>query len=110
MATETAPQTNPAATSGAPREAHLFSRLPLRGVTLRNRVGMSPMCQYSSPDGYATDWHLVHLGSRAVGGCGLIMAEATAVSPRGRITPRDLGIWDDRHVEFLARIVRFVKS
>ncbi len=108
MATHTAPQLISAATPGTPHEAHLFSPLTLRGLTLRNRVAMSPMCQYSSLDGYASDWHLVHLGSRAVGGCGLIMAEATAVSPRGRITPRDLGIWDDRHAEALAPIVGFI--
>ena len=89
----------------------LLSRpLTLRGVTLRNRVVMSPMCQYSSPDGLATDWHLVHLGSRAAGGVGLVFTEANAVSPEGRITPHDLGIWEDRHVESLVRIVRFVKE
>lgn len=88
----------------------LFEPLTLRGVTLRNRVVMSPMCQYSSEDGLANDWHLVHLGSRAVGGVGLVMVEASAVTPDGRITPADLGIWDDQHVEPLARIARFVAS
>jgi 2,4-dienoyl-CoA reductase (NADPH2) len=88
---------------------HLFMPLALRGLTLRNRVVMSPMCQYSSTDGLANDWHLVHLGSRAVGGVGLVMTEASAVSARGRISPRDLGIWDDRHIEPLARVVAFVK-
>src|SRR5437870_2243714 len=89
---------------------HLFAPLTLRGLTVRNRLVMSPMCQYSSVDGLANDWHLVHLGSRAVGGVGLIMAEATAVSAHGRITPQDLGIWTDRHVEPLARTVRFVQE
>lgn len=88
----------------------LLSPLTIRSVTLRNRIVMSPMCQYSSQDGMAHDWHLVHLGSRAAGGTGLIIAEATAVSPEGRITPADLGIWDDKHIEPLARIVRFVES
>jgi 2,4-dienoyl-CoA reductase-like NADH-dependent reductase (Old Yellow Enzyme family) len=90
--------------------AHLFDPLTLRSVTLRNRIGVTPMCQYSSVDGFATDWHLVHLGSRAVGGAALVTVEATAVEPRGRISPQDLGIWDDRHVETLARITAFVRS
>jgi 2,4-dienoyl-CoA reductase-like NADH-dependent reductase (Old Yellow Enzyme family) len=90
--------------------AHLFDPLTLRGVTLRNRIGVSPMCQYSSVDGFATDWHLVHLGSRAVGGAALVIVEATAVEPRGRISPQDLGIWDDRHVEPLSRIASFVRA
>ncbi len=89
---------------------HLFQPLTLKSVTLRNRIGVSPMCQYSSEDGAATDWHLVHLGSRAVGGAGLVIAEATAVSPEGRITPGDAGIWSDHHVEPIARINRFVKQ
>jgi 2,4-dienoyl-CoA reductase-like NADH-dependent reductase (Old Yellow Enzyme family) len=88
---------------------HLFTPLELRGVTTRNRVAMSPMCEYSSVDGLANDWHFVHLGSRAVGGVGLVMTEAAAVSATGRITPADLGIWEDRHVEPLARAVRFIK-
>src|SRR5437764_8962262 len=88
----------------------LFRPLTLRGVTLRNRVVMSPMCQYSSLEGLATDWHLVHLGSRAAGGVGLVFTEANAVSAAGRITPFDLGVWEDRHVEPLARVVRFVKE
>jgi 2,4-dienoyl-CoA reductase-like NADH-dependent reductase (Old Yellow Enzyme family) len=87
----------------------LFGSMTIRGVTFRNRVAMSPMCQYSSQEGMASDWHLVHLGSRAVGGVGLVMVEATAVSREGRITPSDMGIWDDRHVEPLARIARFVQ-
>ncbi|MEP6800910.1 MAG: NADH:flavin oxidoreductase/NADH oxidase [Acidobacteriota bacterium] len=86
----------------------LFDPLTLRGLTLRNRIGVSPMCQYSSEDGVANDWHFVHLGSRAVGGAGLVMVEATAVAPRGRISPQDMGIWSDAHVEPLARIARFV--
>jgi 2,4-dienoyl-CoA reductase-like NADH-dependent reductase (Old Yellow Enzyme family) len=88
----------------------LFDPFRLRGVTLRNRIGVSPMCQYSSEDGKATDWHLVHLGSRAVGGAGLVMCEATAVEARGRISPEDAGIWCDFHVEPLARITRFLKQ
>ena len=101
--------TAPAAADGRPAP-HLFSPLTLRGVTLRNRIVVSPMCQYSSQDGAATDWHLVHLGSRAVGGAGLIFVEATAVEPRGRISPEDSGLWDDRHIEPLARIVRFCQE
>jgi 2,4-dienoyl-CoA reductase-like NADH-dependent reductase (Old Yellow Enzyme family) len=90
--------------------ADLFRPLTIRGVTFRNRVGVSPMCQYSSVEGLANDWHLVHLGSRAVGGAALVMVEATAVTPDGRITPGGMGIWDHRHIEPLARIVRFVES
>jgi len=88
----------------------LFSPLTIRSVNLRNRVVVSPMCQYSSEDGFANDWHVVHLGSRAVGGAGLVIAEATAVESRGRITLGDLGIWKDEHVEILARIARFMKG
>jgi len=87
---------------------HLFSPLTLRGVTLPNRIVVSPMCQYSSADGFANDWHLVHLGSRAIGGAGLIFTEASAVSPEGRITPQDLGIWKDEHIVPLARITAFL--
>jgi 2,4-dienoyl-CoA reductase-like NADH-dependent reductase (Old Yellow Enzyme family) len=90
--------------------SHLFSPLAIKSITLRNRIGVSPMCMYSSEDGVATDWHLVHLGARATGGAGLVIAEATAVSPEGRITPGDAGIWADKHIEPLARINRFVKS
>src|SRR5256886_14512975 len=86
----------------------LFDPLPIRDLNFANRVFVSPMCQYSSQDGYATDWHLVHLGSRAVGGAGLILTEATAVLPEGRISPHDLGIWDDKHIEMLSRIVGFI--
>jgi 2,4-dienoyl-CoA reductase-like NADH-dependent reductase (Old Yellow Enzyme family) len=88
----------------------LFEPLQLRSVTLRNRVGVSPMCEYSSIDGFADDWHLVHLGSRAVGGAGLVMTEATAVEAPGRISPNDLGIWKDEHVDALARVTRFVRA
>ena len=90
--------------------AYLFDPLPIRGITLPNRIAVSPMCEYSSQDGFANDWHLVHLGSRAVGGAGLIFTEATAVTSEGRISPEDLGIWSDAHIEFLARIVRFLRS
>src|SRR5471032_996252 len=90
--------------------SHLFSPFTTRGLTLKNRIVVSPMCQYSSTDGFAEDWHLVHLGSRAVGGAALVITEASAVSAEGRITPDDLGIWKDEHVEMLARIVRFMKS
>jgi 2,4-dienoyl-CoA reductase-like NADH-dependent reductase (Old Yellow Enzyme family) len=90
--------------------SHLFSPLTLRGVTLRNRIGVSPMCQYSSTDGFATDWHLVHLGSFATGGAGLVISEATAVVPEGRISPQDLGIWDDGHVDMLRRITAFISA
>ena len=74
-------------------EPHLFSPLTIRSVTLRNRIGVSPMCQYSATDGLANEWHFVHLGSRAVGGAGLVLVEATAVAPEGRITPGCLGLW-----------------
>jgi 2,4-dienoyl-CoA reductase-like NADH-dependent reductase (Old Yellow Enzyme family) len=102
--------TSPNLEEVTPPGSHLFSPLRLRGLTLRNRIGVSPMCQYSSPDGVATDWHLVHLGSRAVGGAGLVMTEASAVSPEGRISPLDLGIWNDRQAEALAPIVRFLHA
>jgi 2,4-dienoyl-CoA reductase-like NADH-dependent reductase (Old Yellow Enzyme family) len=89
---------------------HLFTPLTIRSITLRNRIAVSPMCQYSSDDGFATDWHLVHLGSRAVGGASLVIAEASAVESRGRISPQDLGIWKDEHIENLSRIAAFVKQ
>ncbi len=88
----------------------LFSPLTQRSITLRNRIVVSPMCQYSCTDGFATDWHLVHLGSRAVGGAAVVMAEASAVEARGRISPQDLGIWQEAHVEPLARVARFVRE
>jgi 2,4-dienoyl-CoA reductase-like NADH-dependent reductase (Old Yellow Enzyme family) len=87
---------------------HLFDPLAIRDITFANRAFVSPMCQYSSTDGYANDWHFVHLGSRAVGGAGLVLTEATAVVPEGRISPQDLGIWMDDHVEPLARVARFI--
>jgi len=88
--------------------AGLFDPLAIREVKFANRVFVSPMCQYSSHDGYANDWHFVHLGSRAVGGAGLIFTEATAVLPEARISPQDLGIWSDAHIEMLGRIVSFI--
>jgi 2,4-dienoyl-CoA reductase-like NADH-dependent reductase (Old Yellow Enzyme family) len=90
--------------------AHLLTPLSIREVAFRNRIAVSPMCQYSSNDGFANDWHLVHLGSRAVGGAGLVMMEATAVEARGRISPQDSGIWKDDHIAFLSRIASFVKQ
>ena len=90
--------------------SRLFEPFTLRGVTLRNRIGVSPMCQYSSTQGLASDWHLVHLGSRAVGGAALVMVEATAVEARGRISPHDMGLWGDEHIEPLARVVRCVEA
>ncbi len=90
--------------------SRLFTPLTLRSVTFRNRIFVSPMCQYSSLDGLPTDWHLVHLGSRAVGGAGLVMVEATAVSPEGRISPDDSGIWSDTHAEAFLPISRFIRE
>ena len=89
---------------------NLFSPLPQRSITLPNRIVVSPMCEYSSTDGHANDWHLVHLGSRAIGGAGTVMTEAAAVSPEARITPGDLGIYTDDHIPFLLRITDFLKS
>ena len=86
----------------------LFDELEIRGATLRNRIIVSPMCEYSSEDGFANDWHLVHLGSRAVGGASVVFTEASAVSAEGRISPQDLGIYKDAHVEYLSRITRFI--
>ena len=88
----------------------LFSPFPIRDLRLRNRIAVSPMCQYSSVDGFASDWHFVHLGSRAVGGAGLVMLEASAVTPEGRISPQDLGIWKDDHIGELSRIAGFLKE
>ncbi|HET6256922.1 MAG TPA: NADPH dehydrogenase NamA [Puia sp.] len=90
--------------------SQLFNSLLIRDISFNNRIVVSPMCQYSSRDGMADDWHLVHLGSRAVGGAGLVFTEATAVSPEGRISPADLGIWKDEHIDGLRRIVKFVRS
>lgn len=92
------------------REAMLFRPLRIKGVEFRNRIWVSPMCQYSSRDGHPTDWHLVHLGSRAAGGAGLVMVEATAVSSEGRISPDDSGIWSDSHVSGFKRISDFIRS
>jgi 2,4-dienoyl-CoA reductase-like NADH-dependent reductase (Old Yellow Enzyme family) len=89
---------------------HLFEPLPIRSLTLANRIVVSPMCEYSSVDGFSSDWHVVHLGSRAVGGAALVMTEATAVTAAGRISPQDLGIYNDGHVGGLARIVRFIHT
>lgn len=91
-------------------ETDLLSPLTIRGVTFRNRIGMAPMCQYSARDGMASDWHLVHLGSRAAGGVALVIVEATAVTAEGRISPGDVGIWSEAHNEPLARIADFVRS
>jgi 2,4-dienoyl-CoA reductase-like NADH-dependent reductase (Old Yellow Enzyme family) len=92
------------------RQAHLFSPLRVRDVELRSRVVVSPMCQYSSRDGLANDWHLVHLGSRAVGGAALVIAEASAIVPDGRISPWDLGIWSDAHADALRPVAAFVAA
>ena len=89
-------------------DVDLLSPLTIRSVTIRNRIVVSPMCQYCAVDGLADDWHLVHLGSRAAGGAGLVFTEATAVTPEGRISPGDLGLWDDRHIEPLAMVARFI--
>lgn len=90
--------------------SQLFSPIKIKDTTLKNRIVISPMCQYSAIDGFANDWHLVHLGSRASGGAGLIIQEATAVAPEGRISPEDLGIWKDEHIEKLKAITAFIKS
>jgi 2,4-dienoyl-CoA reductase-like NADH-dependent reductase (Old Yellow Enzyme family) len=89
---------------------HLFQPLTIRSVQLKNRIVVSPMCQYSSTDGFANEWHLVHLGSRAVGGAGLVFTEAAAISPQGRITPHDLGIYKDEHIAYLRAITNFIKN
>src|SRR5512133_2905676 len=88
----------------------LFSPFELRSVTFRNRIFVSPMCQYSSQEGLPTAWHLVHLGSRAVGGAGLVMVEATAISPEGRISPDDSGIWSDAHAPAFTPITSFIRE
>ena len=89
---------------------HLFEPLTIKDITLRNRIGVSPMCMYSYEDGFSNDWQIAHLGSRAAGGAGLVITEATAVEPRGRITPFDLGIWSDAHIAGLARVVGAIKQ
>lgn len=88
----------------------LFDPFTIKSITLRNRIGMSPMCQYSYQDGFSNDWQLMHLGARAVGGAGLVIAEATAIDPAGRITPYDVGIWDERHIEPLRRVTNIIQS
>ncbi|WP_188049353.1 NADH:flavin oxidoreductase/NADH oxidase [Flavobacterium sp. GP15] len=88
----------------------LFSPLSIKSITLKNRIAISPMCQYSATDGFANDWHLVHLGSRASGGAGLIIQEATSVSPEGRISPEDLGLWKNEQIEKLKQITQFIIS
>ncbi|MBO9729937.1 MAG: NADH:flavin oxidoreductase/NADH oxidase [Chitinophaga sp.] len=90
--------------------SHLFTPFSLRKVEFRNRIVVSPMCEYSSEDGFANDWHLVHLGTRAVGGAGLVLSEAAAVSPEGRISIHDLGIWKDEHIPMLHRITAFIAA
>ncbi|HAE59874.1 MAG TPA: oxidoreductase [Anaerolineae bacterium] len=89
---------------------HLFDPITIKGITLRNRIGVSPMCMYSYTDGFSNDWQIIHLGARAAGGAGLVIAEATAVEARGRITPHDLGIWSDEHIEALARMTCVVRG
>jgi 2,4-dienoyl-CoA reductase-like NADH-dependent reductase (Old Yellow Enzyme family) len=89
---------------------HLFSKLRMREVDFANRIVVSPMCQYSSVDGYANDWHFAHLAARAVGGAGLVFTEAAAVTPEGRISPQDLGVWSEKHFEPLERIARFMEN
>ncbi|HEY3414899.1 MAG TPA: NADH:flavin oxidoreductase/NADH oxidase [Armatimonadota bacterium] len=90
--------------------SHLFSPIQIRDITFRNRIGVSPMCMYSCSDGFANDWHMVHLGCRAVGGAGAVLTEAISVLPEGRISPDDLGIWKDDHVENLDRVFRFISE
>jgi 2,4-dienoyl-CoA reductase-like NADH-dependent reductase (Old Yellow Enzyme family) len=104
-------ETFPSSTvAGGKQTARLFEPLQIRDIRLENRAVVSPMCQYSAEDGFANDWHLVHLGSRAIGGAGLVIVEATAVEARGRISPSDLGIWKEDHIEPLARITRFIQK
>lgn len=107
----TSEQASPASASNMVAEKpNLFSPLKIRDITLKNRIGVSPMCQYSSVDGFANDWHLVHLGSRAVGGAALVICEASGVEARGRITPDDLGIYKDEHIEMLKKITSFIEE
>ncbi len=106
----TAAAPNPTNTDSKPALVTLFQPITFRGVTARNRIAVSPMCMYSAVDGIANDWHLVHLASRAVGGAGIVMAEATAVQAEGRISPGDLGIWTDAHVDGLARLAGVIRA
>lgn len=92
------------------QDSLLFKPIQFGNVTSKNRICIAPMCQYSCEDGFAADWHLVHLGARAIGGAGIVMVEATAVEPRGRISPSCVGLWKDEHVEPLSRICTFLKS
>jgi 2,4-dienoyl-CoA reductase-like NADH-dependent reductase (Old Yellow Enzyme family) len=94
----------------SPAQPRLFSRFTLRGVEFRNRVFLAPMCQYAARDGHASDWHLVHYGARALGGVGLVLVEATAVTPEGRISPADLGLWSDDHIPSLRRVTDFIRA
>ena len=103
-------QDPPAGSALSPNPPPLFTPLTIRGVTFHNRIAVSPMCMYSSEDGFFTDWHLVHLGQFALRGVGLVIIEATAVRPEGRISPHDAGIWDDNHIAPLKRIVDYVHS
>ena len=89
---------------------NLFSELSVKDVRLKNRIGVSPMCQYSATDGFANEWHSFHLGSLAIGGAGLVIAEATAVSPEGRITPKDMGLWKDDQLDVFRPVTRFIES
>src|SRR5690606_10496441 len=89
---------------------HLFEAITIKDVTFRNRIGVSPMCQYSYENGLSNDWQVVHLGARAAGGVGFILAEATAVESIGRISPKDVGIWSDEHIEPLEKVTRFIRS
>ena len=116
--TEREPKPKTPSVPGGPRPGRIWgcprsissTPLKLQGVTFRNRIAVSPMCQYSAENGFANDWHLVHLGSRAAGGAGLVIVEATAVVPEGRITPKDVGLWSNEHIEPLARIAQFVEG
>lgn len=89
---------------------HLFDPITIRDITLRNRIGVTPMCMYSYEDGFSNDWQVIHLGARAIGGAGLVITEATAVEARGRITAFDVGIWSDEHIEPLRRVTRAIKE
>jgi 2,4-dienoyl-CoA reductase-like NADH-dependent reductase (Old Yellow Enzyme family) len=104
------PVTEKPPTRQSTEPAHLFAPFQIREVRLRNRIGVSPMCEYSSVDGFANDWHFVHLGSRAVGGAAVVFTEAAAVLPEGRISPQDLGIWSDNHIPALSRIFHFIEE
>ena len=105
-----APSPHDTPPTGLPVTPHLLQALTLRGLTLPNRITVAPMCMYSATDGMASDFHLVHLGRYALGGAGLVIVEATAVQPQGRITHGDLGLWHDGQVEPLARIAAFLKQ